>query len=119
MLSDRWQANLNAGASIVPDTQGATLDDYSGGASAVFAVSSRFRRVARVGRQLRSIHRRRQERARLRFAALPPGARYAWNLAGGQLVLGLAAPTGLSSDAPDWGVFFYLSFERRFWGESH
>lgn len=41
-----------------------------------------------------------------------PGVRYAINRGNGaQYVLGLAAPVGVSDDAPDWGVFTYLSVE--------
>ena len=31
-----------------------------------------------------------------------------------QLVLGLAAPVGLTRAAPDFGAFLYFSFEHRF-----
>lgn len=31
-----------------------------------------------------------------------------------QIVAGAAAPIGISSDSPDWGLFFYLSFEHAF-----
>jgi hypothetical protein len=31
-----------------------------------------------------------------------------------QIVVGAAAPIGLTSDSPDWGLFFYLSFEHPF-----
>lgn len=47
-------------------------------------------------------------------AVISPGARYAFNLSAGQLVLGVAAPIGLNRAAPDYGVIFYLSFEHRF-----
>jgi hypothetical protein len=42
-------------------------------------------------------------------ALLSPGARYAFNLPNDlQIVVGAAAPIGLTSDSPDWGLFFYL-----------
>jgi hypothetical protein len=41
--------------------------------------------------------------------------RYAFNLPNDlQIVAGAAVPVGLTSDSPDWGMFFYLSFEYPF-----
>jgi hypothetical protein len=46
---------------------------------------------------------------------ISPGVRKAFNSANGsQLVVGLAAPIGLTGPAPDFGVFLYLSFEHAF-----
>jgi hypothetical protein len=46
---------------------------------------------------------------------LSPGVRYAFNFSNdSQLVLGVGAPIGLTSDAPDYGVFLYVSFEHFF-----
>jgi hypothetical protein len=43
------------------------------------------------------------------------GARYEFNLPNDlQIVVGAAVPVGLTSDSPDWGLFFYLSFEHPF-----
>ena len=48
-------------------------------------------------------------------ALLSPGARYAFNVPSvAQLVVGLAVPIGLTSDSPDYGLFFYCSFEHAF-----
>jgi hypothetical protein len=48
-------------------------------------------------------------------ALVSPGARYAFNLPNdAQLVVGTAVPVGVTSDSPDWGLFFYLSFEHPF-----
>ena len=44
-----------------------------------------------------------------------PGFRYGINLPGdAQLVVGIAVPVGLTRDAPDYGIFFYGSFENFF-----
>lgn len=44
-----------------------------------------------------------------------PGARYAFNLDAGQLVLAAGAPILLADGVePDYGAYFYLSFEHRF-----
>ena len=48
-------------------------------------------------------------------AIISPGVRYAFNLPNdAQLVIGAALPIGLTSDSPDWGLFFYWSFEHPF-----
>jgi hypothetical protein len=48
-------------------------------------------------------------------ALISPGARYALNLPNdAQLVFGAALPICLTSDSPDWGVFFYCSLEHPF-----
>ena len=48
-------------------------------------------------------------------AIISPGARYAFNLPNeAQLVIGAALPIGFTSDSPDWGLFFYCSFEHPF-----
>jgi hypothetical protein len=48
-------------------------------------------------------------------AIISPGARYAFNLPNdAQLVIGAALPIGLTTDSPDWGLFFYCSFEHPF-----
>ena len=114
VLTDRWQANLNAGVSYVPHTQGADLDDYSGGASAIFALTPDFDLLLEwIAESNQEVAHHRSDRD---FESqISPGARYARNVAGGQLVLGLAAPTGITAESPDWGVLFYFSFERRFW----
>ncbi len=47
---------------------------------------------------------------------ISPGFRYAFNHPNdAQTVIGLAAPIGLTSSAPDFTVFVYASFEHFFW----
>lgn len=47
---------------------------------------------------------------------ISPGIRYALNpSADCQIVLGVAAPIGLTESAPDYGVFLYLSVEHLLW----
>jgi len=44
-----------------------------------------------------------------------PGVRYAINGENDrQFVMGLAVPVGVTDQAPDVGVFLYLSYEHRF-----
>ena len=46
---------------------------------------------------------------------ISPGFRYAIDLPNdAQFVTGLAAPIGLTKEAPDFGVFLYFSFEHAF-----
>ena len=53
-------------------------------------------------------------------ALISPGARYAFNLPNDlQIVVGAAVPIGLTSDSPDYGLFFYLSFEHPFIARPH
>ena len=48
-------------------------------------------------------------------AIISPSVRHAFNLPNeAQLVIGAALPIGLTSDSPDWGMFFYCSFEHPF-----
>ena len=115
VLGDRLSVHANAGVSVVPHTQGAVLDDYWGGASAVFALSSSTYAVvewlAGSDQTLEDDHHSERDFT----SRIAPGARYALSFAGGQLVIGAAAPIGTTPESPDWGVFLYLSFERRVW----
>jgi hypothetical protein len=96
VLTDRLQANFNAGASYV-HAQGADLDDYSLGASAIYALSPDFdlllAGVASWDQQVND-----GESDRDLVSQISPGARYALSAGGGQLVLGLAAPTGTTPE---------------------
>jgi hypothetical protein len=115
VLADRLAVHANAGFSYVPHVQGADLDDYSLGASAVYALHPGLHLLLEwVGDWEQEIDDGRSDRDFV--SRLSPGARYALSLGGGQLVLGLAAPIGTTPESPDWGAFLYLSFERRFWG---
>ncbi|HXK24640.1 MAG TPA: hypothetical protein VMS55_18365 [Myxococcota bacterium] len=102
MLGDRLAVHANAGVSVVPHTQGAVLDDYWGGASAVFALSSSTYAVVEwLAGSDQTLDGRRSERD---FTSrIAPGARYAISLAGGQLVIGAAAPAGTTSEIPRLG----------------
>jgi hypothetical protein len=95
------------------------LWNYNLGGSAIYAVRSNFNllleavafweeNVDQAGRIDHTV-----------TALLSPGARYAFNCPNDlQIVVGAAAPIGLTSDSPDWGLFFYLSFEHPF-GPTH
>jgi Putative MetA-pathway of phenol degradation len=120
IIGDRWTLNFNAGMSVFPDVRGHDLTGYNLGASAIYAVSRDFNLM------LEAIAGWNEDIAEGVFAfeetvdrtttvLISPGARYAFNLPNdAQLVVGAAVPIGLTSDSPDWGVFFYCSFEHPF-----
>lgn len=133
-LSDRTYININAGVSYFPDADiefsngrrstGLDLFSYSLGASVIHAVTEDVHLLLEVlwnsdeGMQEKTRGRRRRpyaDRDRSEDVILSPGVRWAINRPGDlQIVPGLAFPIGLSDDAIDYGVFFYLSIEHPF-----
>jgi hypothetical protein len=123
IVADRWTVHFNAGGSIFPDVRGHDLTNYSLGASAIYAVAKDFNLLLEtVAAWEEDIADAPPPRAsvcatvnRSLTVLFSPGARYAFNWPNDtQLVVGLGVPLGLTSDSPDWGLFFYLSFEHRF-----
>jgi len=116
-LDDRWSAHANAGLTFLPDAGASPSSDllhYNVGASAIYACNERLHLMLEwVGTWEESSTGSGTDRD---FASvISPGARYAFDCPNdAQLVLGLAAPIGLNNNAPDIGVFFYLSFEHGF-----
>jgi hypothetical protein len=120
IISDRWTLHFNAGMSVFPNARNHHLTNYNLGASAIYAVSRDFNLMLETvagwnediaGGELAP----ETTVGRITTAIISPGARYAFNLPNdAQLVVGLALPLGLTSDAPDWGLFFYCSFEHWF-----
>ena len=120
IISDRWTLHFNAGMSVFSNARDHHLTNYNLGASAIYAVSRDFNLM------LETVAGRNEDIAegelapeptvdRATTALVSPGARYAFNLPNdAQLVVGLALPIGLTSDSPDWGMFFYCSFEHPF-----
>jgi hypothetical protein len=115
IVSERVTLNFNAGGSLFPNVKDRDLWNYNLGGSAIYAVSWNFNLLLEavalwdedVG------HARKIDRTVT--ALLSPGARYAFNCPNDlQIVVGAAAPIGLTSDSPDWGFFLYLSFEHPF-----
>lgn len=115
IVSDRWTVHFNAGGSLYPDVSSHDLTNYLLGASAIYAVSKDFNFMLEMVAYWdeNAVNRSRTDRT---FTALiSPGARYAFNLPNdAQLVVGAAVPIGVTSDSPDWGLFFYCSFEHSF-----
>jgi hypothetical protein len=118
-LHERVGLNLNAGMAYLPEA--ASLNDrdavhFDLGASLIYAFTPSFHAlVETVGTWEETLNSR--GRKEYDFGAIvSPGVRKAfdvnWNDA--QLVLGAAVPLGVGGNAPDWGVFLYLSFEHLF-----
>ncbi len=111
VLTDRWTAHFNAGMTLLPGAADGDLENFNLGASAIYAVSPTFNAMVEL------VANWDEETGGRRPAAvvISPGARYAINFTRGtQLVLGVAAPVGLTSAAPEYGVFLYFSFEHAF-----
>jgi hypothetical protein len=115
IVSNRVTLNFNAGGSFFPDVNDRDLWNYNLGASAIYAVTENFNlmleSVANWEQDVDSA----KNIDRTVAALISPGVRYAFNLPNDlQIVTGAAVPVGLTSESPDWGLFFYLSFEHPF-----
>jgi hypothetical protein len=110
-LGDRWFFHLNVGATWLPDSaSGRDLCDSNVGGSTIFAATSNVHFLVEwIGNWSDEAEGREFE------AIISPGVRTAFNFKNdAQLVLGAAAPIGLTGSAPDYGVFLYVSFEHAF-----
>jgi hypothetical protein len=114
IVSDRVTLHFNAGGSLFPDVRNRNLTNYNLGGSAIYAVSNNFNLMLESVASWEEDVNQRMHVDRTVTALLSPGARYAFNLRNAQLVLGFAVPIGLTADAPDFGLFFYCSFEHPF-----
>jgi len=121
IVSDRWTLHFNAGMSVFPNAhQNRHLTNYNVGASAVYAITRDFNLMLEtlagwnedIAEGLFAFE---ETVERSTTAIISPGVRYAFNLPNdAQLVIGAALPIGLTSDSPNWGMFFYCSFEHGF-----
>jgi hypothetical protein len=120
IVSNRWSVHFNAGGSVFPDVNDRDLVNYNLGGSAIYAVSSNFNLMLESVAFWEEDVDLEGKVDRTVAALVSPGARYAFNLPNGaQLVVGFAVPIGLTSDSPDYGLFFYCSFEHPFvWTEA-
>ena len=111
VVSDRWTLHANAGLTFLPDVQGEDLLSFNLGGSAIFAVNRR------LNLMLETVANFDDQAGGKREASviISPGVRYAFNFKNdAQVVIGLAAPIGVSAAAPDYGVFLYFSVEHFF-----
>jgi hypothetical protein len=115
IISERVTLNFNAGGSLFPDVNDRDLWNYNLGGSAIYAVRRNFNLMLEAVAFWEEDVDSARRVDRTVTALLSPGARYAFNCPNDlQIVVGAAAPIGLTSDSPDWGLFFYLSFEHPF-----
>ena len=117
-VGDRLAFHLNAGATYLPDAAADPRRDlihYNLGGSAIYAPADHFHLMLEwIGIFEHSVEPH-EARDREFVSMISPGVRKAFNFANGaQLVLGVAVPVGLTSSAPDVGVFLYGSFEHFF-----
>lgn len=117
-IGEKWFYHLNAGTTFLPDaasSNGRDLWDYNLGASAIYAATRDVHFMLEwVGYWIET----EQSSGGFEYefvSLISPGVRKAFNFKNGaQLVAGVAAPIGLTSESPEYGVFLYLSFEHRF-----
>ena len=115
IVSNRWTVHFNAGGSVFPDVNDRDLVNYNLGGSAIYAVSANFNLMLESVAFWEEDVDRAKNVDRTVVALISPGARYAFNLPNDlQIVVGAAVPIGLTSDSPDYGLFFYCSFEHPF-----
>lgn len=117
-LGDRWFLHLNAGMTYLPDSalaQDRDLLHYNVGSSLIYAATKDLHLMLEWVGYWIHFGEPGEPRGREFASLISPGVRKAINFSNGsQLVLGLAAPIGITSEAPDYGVFFYTSFEHFF-----
>lgn len=117
-LNDEWFLHLNAGATFQPDAASAHDRDlwhFNLGVSLIYAATEDVHVLVEwIGEGNEGLAA--GDRLRREFGSvLSPGLRKAFNFDGGaQVVVGVAAPVGLTGHAPDYGVFLYLSLEHGF-----
>jgi hypothetical protein len=117
-IGDKWFIHLNAGATFLPNATSAADRDlwhYNLGGSAIYAATRDLHFLVEwLGLWIDAPNS--SGNLNHEFSSvISPGVRKAFNFRGGsQLVLGVAAPMGLTGSAPDYGVFFYFSFEHSF-----
>ncbi len=115
-LNDRWFFHVNGGCTWLPNAGPAPRQDLFDtfmGASVAYAATSRLHLMLEwTGTWLDQGN---DGPGHDFSAVISPGVRTAFNLPGGaQMVLGLAAPIGLTHSAPEFGLFLYFSFEHPF-----
>jgi len=112
-IGDQWFVHANAGVTWLPDAGSADdrdLADGKIGGSVIYAATRDLHFVVEwIGEW-------KDEGAEHEFESMiSPGLRKAFDFPDeSQLVVGIAAPIGLTDAGPDFGVFLYCSFEHFF-----
>jgi hypothetical protein len=116
IVSDRWTVHGNAGVTFLPDVDDHNLTSFNLGASAIYALSKNFNAMLEAIAEWEEEVNDGGGTSRPASVLVSPGFRYGFNHPGdAQTVIGLAVPIGVTSAAPDFGVFIYASFEHAFW----
>jgi hypothetical protein len=117
-IGDKWFWHLNAGVSWLPDAGSGPERDlihYDFGTSFIFAAAPTTHLLLEWLGSWEHENEPGQAREREFLSVISPGVRHAFDFPGDkQLVLGLAAPIGVTGSAADYGVFLYVSFEHLF-----
>jgi hypothetical protein len=122
---DHWCFHFNAGYMVTPDVTagtdpllglpGQTLNGYNLGGSAIYKFLPNFNFMFETLAVWDENLLLEGTRDRSMELYVSPGFRWAPYTNGDvQWVLGVAAPTGVSGDASDFSLFFYMSFEHPF-----
>ena len=115
IVSNRVTLHANAGATLFPDVDEHDLLSFNLGASAIYAATPDFNLMLELLADWDEEPDDFGGTDRDAAVVISPGLRYAFNHPGdAQTVIGIAAPIGLTSAAPDFGVFIYASFEHFF-----
>ena len=117
-FGDSWFMHLNAGLTYLPNAasaQNRDLLDYNLGASLIYAHSRTLHFLVEWVAYWDQSGEPGQAKSHEFTSLISPGVRKAFNFANeAQLVVGIAAPIGLTRASPDIGVLFYVSFEHFF-----
>jgi len=122
---DRWAMHFNAGLTKVSGVttgvdpqipfEGRDLDGYNIGASVIYFLRPNFHLMLEQSNLWTDELTFEGEQDNKSLCFISPGFRWApFTHEDTQWVLGLGLPVGVSADAPDIGIFFYMSFEHRF-----
>ena len=115
VLADHCAAHANAGLTVRPGINGRDLVAFNLGASVIYAVSDRLHLLLEATSNWDETADLTGDIDRTFALTVSPGLRYAFNRKNGsQYVVGIGVPIGLTSDAPDFGIFLYGSIEYAF-----
>lgn len=114
IVDNRVTLHANAGVTSYFDVQGRKPTSYLVGASAIYAVTRDFNLMLESLHEWSETVNDAREVEKERAFTISPGARYAFNLPAGQLVLGVGLPIRLTKEIPNYGIMLYTSFEHNF-----
>ena len=114
MLNARWSIHGNSGLTVPPNVNGHDLLGYNLGVSAIYALTPSLNLLVECVANWDE-NSMTPATATAPSVLVSPRFRYGFSLPhDAQLVVGVAAPIGLTRDAPDYGIFVYCSLEHFF-----